>query len=80
MQKEATVAAAVSKPVAKKAASGQRKDIRQTEATSAAHSPEQRYRMVEMAAYFIAERNGFQGDAAGHWQVAELEIAQLLDA
>lgn len=41
-------------------------------------TPEERYRMVETAAYFIAERSGFQGDSAAHWAAAELEIAALL--
>lgn len=47
--------------------------------TGKAHStPEERYRMVQTAAYFIAERNGFQGYPADHWLLAELEIAARL--
>lgn len=38
-------------------------------------SPEERYRMVQTAAYFIAERNGFLGYPDDHWLQAELEIA-----
>lgn len=41
-------------------------------------TPEERYRMVELAAYYIAERNGFQGCASGHWALAEREIAAKL--
>jgi uncharacterized protein YkwD len=41
-------------------------------------SPEERYRMVQTAAYFIAERNGFQGCSTDHWAAAELEIAAQL--
>lgn len=41
-------------------------------------TPEERYRMVQTAAYFIAERNGFQGYPADHWLQAELEIAMQL--
>jgi hypothetical protein len=41
-------------------------------------TPEERYRMVETAAYFIAERSGFRGDSIAHWTAAELEIAALL--
>jgi len=41
-------------------------------------TPEERYRMVEMTAYFIAERNGFQGDSTEHWAAAEREIAAKL--
>lgn len=41
-------------------------------------TPEERYRMVQTAAYFVAERNGFQGDSTAHWAAAEREIAALL--
>ncbi len=41
-------------------------------------TPEERYHMVQTAAYFIAERNGFCGCAADHWVAAELEIARAL--
>ncbi len=37
-------------------------------------SPEERYRKIEQAAYFIAERHGFQGDSAYFWSMAEAEI------
>ena len=37
-------------------------------------SPEQRYRMIEEAAYFIAERHGFNGDSAYFWSLAEAEV------
>jgi hypothetical protein len=42
-------------------------------------TPEERYRMVETAAYFIAERHGFQGRSDEHWAAAEREIAARLD-
>jgi hypothetical protein len=41
-------------------------------------SPEERYRMVETAAYFIAEQHGFQGRSDEHWAAAEREIAARL--
>lgn len=41
-------------------------------------SAQERYRMVETAAYYIAERSGFQGCAADHWAQAEVEIAAKL--
>ncbi len=34
--------------------------------------------MVETAAYFIAERHGFQGRSDEHWAAAELEVAARL--
>jgi hypothetical protein len=30
--------------------------------------------MIEQAAYFRAEKHGFQGDPADHWAAAEAEI------
>lgn len=38
-------------------------------------SPEERYRMVETAAYYIAEKHGFQGRSDEHWAAAERAIA-----
>jgi hypothetical protein len=38
-------------------------------------SPEQRYRMVSEAAYYIAEKHRFQGDPVKFWLQAEKEIA-----
>ena len=75
---KAVVAAAASKPATKRAPRKTAGDADKAIDQPVACSSEQRYRMVETAAYFIAERNGFHGDAAEHWQVAELEIAQLL--
>ena len=42
-------------------------------------SPEQRYRMIAEAAYYIAERRSFApGDPAADWAQAEMQIAALL--
>lgn len=41
-------------------------------------TPEERYRMVETAAYFIAEKHGFQGRSDEHWAAAERAIAAKL--
>lgn len=38
-------------------------------------SNEERYKMVEQAAYFIAERSGFTADPKESWIVAEKEVA-----
>jgi hypothetical protein len=37
-------------------------------------SPEERYRMIQEAAYFRAEKEGFEGDPWKCWLVAEAEI------
>ena len=44
-----------------------------------APSPEQRYKMIEEAAYYIAERHGFSGDSAYFWSLAEAEISAKLN-
>ncbi|HEU4708169.1 MAG TPA: DUF2934 domain-containing protein [Methylophilaceae bacterium] len=41
-------------------------------------SPEERYRMVEVAAYYIAERNNFSGSPVEYWSQAEAQISILL--
>ncbi len=62
-------------PVKKTAAAGAKPVAKRT---AAKPTPEERYCMVQTAAYFIAERNGFSGCAADHWATAEIEIAGLL--
>ena len=37
-------------------------------------NPEERYKMIQEAAYYIAERHGFNGDSAYFWSQAEAEI------
>lgn len=41
-------------------------------------SAEERYRMVEVAAYFLAERNSFSGSPVEYWTQAEAQISQML--
>ncbi|HEY8354164.1 MAG TPA: DUF2934 domain-containing protein [Methylophilaceae bacterium] len=40
--------------------------------------PEERHHMVEVAAYFLAERNGFAGNPVEYWTAAERQISQQL--
>lgn len=41
-------------------------------------TPEERQRLIEQAAYFRAEKNGFRGDPQAYWFAAEAEVdAQL---
>ena len=40
--------------------------------------PEERYAMVQQAAYFIAERNRFNGDPMDFWSAAEAQISKML--
>ncbi|BBL70975.1 DUF2934 domain-containing protein [Methylogaea oryzae] len=47
-------------------------------AAQQAMSAEERYKMTEVAAYYIAQRNGFAGDPKAYWAEAEGQIAQML--
>ena len=71
--------AAVKKPAAapKKAAA---KKPAAPRARKAAHtpSPEQRYRMIEVAAYFLAEKNSFSGSSLDYWVAAEAQINGMM--
>lgn len=79
---------AVAKPVAKPAAktvaipaakaAAPKKIAAKKSAAKYVPSPEQRYRMVQDAAYFLAEKNGFAGGALGYWVAAEAQIEALL--
>jgi hypothetical protein len=40
-------------------------------------TPEERYRMICEAAYFLAEKRGFVGDTANDWFEAERQIENL---
>jgi hypothetical protein len=41
-------------------------------------APEEHYRMTEVAAYYIAERDGFAGNPSDYWIQAEVQINLLL--
>ena len=63
---------------AKKTTTAETKSAVTANKAAAQPSPEERYRMVETAAYFIAEQHGFQGRSDEHWAAAEREIAARL--
>jgi len=73
-KKTKTTAAKIKNP-AKKSATGKTKTPSTGNRPAAKPSPEERYRMVETAAYFIAEQHGFQGRSDEHWSAAERAIA-----
>lgn len=75
--KKAPAAKPAAKPVAEKKAPA-KKAAAPKKSKKMEYSPEDRYRMVQTAAYFIAERNGFQGCSAEHWSAAEIEISRML--
>jgi hypothetical protein len=74
-----TAAPKKTKPdVTKKAPSTAVKKKAPTAKAASKPTPEARYRMVETAAYFIAEQHGFQGRSDEHWIAAERQIAKIL--
>ncbi len=86
--KPAVAKAAVAKPVAKKAvakkpvakkAAIKKPAVKKSNGSKPTKiSAEERYRMVEVAAYFMAERNKFAGNPAGYWTAAEAQIKKML--
>ena len=41
-------------------------------------SAEERYRMTEVAAYFVAEHNSFAGNPVDFWIAAEAQVSAML--
>lgn len=41
-------------------------------------SAEERYRMTEVAAYFLAERNKFSGHPIDYWAEADEQVSKML--
>ena len=64
--------AAVSETTAKKAAPTTR-----AKKTSSVISNQERYELIQRTAYFIAEHNGFVGDAQAFWAEAEAQISKM---
>lgn len=71
VKKAAAKPAAAKKPAAKKPAAAKAAKSRKI-------GGEERYRMVEVAAYFLAERNGFKGNPVEYWTAAEIQISKML--
>lgn len=42
-------------------------------------TPEQRHEMISVAAYFIAEKNGFQSSPEDDWLLAESQMDDFTD-
>jgi len=68
-KKPAVKKTAPKKPVAKKTSTTKKRKI----------SAEERYKMVEVAAYYIAEHNHFHGNAIDFWVAAEAEVSKKID-
>lgn len=65
-------AATAKKPAAKKPVATKKVSTAKTRKISA----EERYKMIEVAAYYIAENNNFQGSAIDFWIAAEEEVSK----
>jgi len=39
---------------------------------------EERYNMIQVAAYYLAERDSFAGSPLGYWTAAEVQISSML--
>lgn len=62
------------KPVATKTAAAKTTTTKTSTAKVRKISAEERYKMIEVAAYYIAEHNNFQGSAIDFWIAAEQEV------
>ena len=81
--------AAVKKPAANKTTASKPKAVKKVAAKkpaakkasapkSSAMSGFERYKMIEVAAYYMAEKKGFAGNSADYWAAAEKEINKKL--
>lgn len=78
-----TTTAAKKKPAAKKTATPKKTTAKKATPRKRATkkpsiSAEQRYKMTELAAYYIAEQHGFEGNPSDFWLEAEAQIASQL--
>jgi len=76
-KKPAAKKAASKKPAAKKTASA-KKTKKRAAPRKRKISAEEHYQMVQTAAYFRAQRDGFSGDARQYWIEAEKEVDAML--
>jgi hypothetical protein len=66
------------KPAVKKTAAAKTTTTKTSTTKARKISAEERYKMIEVAAYYIAEHNHFQGNAIDFWIAAEHEVAQKI--
>jgi NH3-dependent NAD+ synthetase len=77
--KPKTTAAKKETTTSKKAAVAKKPAAKKTtprKAKTATGNLEERYRMIEVAAYYIAEKDGFAGNPVDYWIAAELKISK----
>ena len=72
-KKVAVKKAPVDKTVAAKITTTKKPAVKKTSKPS----PETLYKMTEVAAYYIAQNNGFAGNPSDYWIAAEAQISAL---
>jgi hypothetical protein len=77
-KKAAASKAAAAKPAAKKTAS--KTSTSKKNSAPAIVTSANRLQMIEVAAYYIAEKHGFHGPSADHWLAAEKQVDSKLNA
>ncbi|MFA6041553.1 MAG: DUF2934 domain-containing protein [Methylophilus sp.] len=79
---EAKTATVKKSTAVKKAKTDDEAPAKKTTAKKPAKAPkignEERYRMIEVAAYYIAEKNGFKGSTLDYWTAAEAQVDAML--
>ncbi|OAM52792.1 hypothetical protein A7981_04950 [Methylovorus sp. MM2] len=76
--KTTTAKTAAKKTPAKKTVAKAKTASKATKTKPSKISPHERYKMTEVAAYFLAEKNGFAGNPVEYWTKAEAQINALL--
>lgn len=72
------------KPAAAKSAAEKKAPVkkaaapRKTTTKARKIAAEERYRMIEVAAYYLAENNSFQGNTLDYWVAAEAQVDDML--
>lgn len=76
--KKPAVKKTASKPVAKKVIAKKPAVKKASTPKSTDVSAFERYKMIEVAAYYLAEKKGFSGSSADYWVIAEKELNKKL--
>ena len=78
-EKKTTTRTTAAKPAAEKKAPAKKAAAPKKIAKKAPSlSAGDRYKMIEVAAYYLAEKNGFSGNTVDYWIAAEIEIDKKL--
>lgn len=80
VKKAAPAKAAAAKPAAATKAASTKKVPAAKKPAKAAWNPgnEERYNMIQVAAYYLAERDKFAGNPVEYWSAAEAQIRAML--